>query len=221
MLIGGALFFAGLMFLARCLLAMGQVPLVRPFVRAMRAVLLVLFSGYLGAYVLDMIAASAHGDDAPPDWPDSTALIESVAKPLFYLLAVSALSFGGAAACFYASKKRPDPGIFFSLKVMGCFYMPMGLLAVAAYRDPRSLNPWFVLKAVILVAPRYLATWILALLAAWAVSSLPSLLEKRVPYAALRDALRAALTLYSLFVVARALGLLYRTSRRQLHWLEE
>ena len=221
MLIGGAVFFAAVKLLQRILIALRQVPLAPYFANAMRSFLLVLFAGYLGAYVLDMVGASAHGEDTPPDWPDSTAPVESVVKPFLYLLAIAALAFGPAAGYCHAYKRSADREVLFLLKALGCLYMPMAILAVAVYRDPRSLNPWYVIKGVILVAPRYFAAWILTIVGLWAISRLPRVLERHVPYATLRDALLAALALYCLFVVARVLGLLYYTSWRTLRWLEQ
>lgn len=187
---------------------------------------LVICGGYFAGYLMQIIADSAQGEKVPPDWPDIMEYVQAVIQPLLYFLAMSAFSFAPAIAYYYLQNRQPNPKVFFLLKALGCLYMPMCLIAVSVFRDPRSLNPWYVIKGIIKVAPRYVATWILTVAALWVVTMLPEYLKRHVVgttqwHAVARDAIYFGAAFYLLLFVCRVLGLLYYTSWHRLRHLEE
>ena len=216
----GVAFFTGMWALANYLLVLRRMHLAPYFINIGRAIAYVVLSGYLAGYAMRIIFESGLGDKTPPNWPDLTELIDAAIKPLLYFLTIGAISFGGMWA--YGRYAKPvHPSVMIALKAWGCFYAPMGVLAISVFRDPRSLIPWYVLKAIVLVAPRYLATWILTLLAWQGMTRLVAMIEKPKGYALGSHALFFTIAIYFVLVIARALGVLYYTSPRQLKWLEE
>ena len=199
----------------------GYVTFVPVLARILKVVILAILPGFIAGYLMDIITNSAHGDGTPPNWRDPTEYVQSVLLPLFYFAAVGLFAFGGAAAYYFVCKRSPDPNVFLALKAFGCLYLPMGILAVCVFRGPRSLNPWYVIKAIIQVPFRYAATWLIIAPAAWGIMVLQDWLKNNVHYIILRDAMLFTIAFYALFVAGRMLGLLYYTSWHRLKWLEE
>ena len=225
LLLCGVLFYAGVWLLANMMLRL-DFPYLSQLVDVARGIAMIILTGYLAGYLMKIIADSGEGDDTPPNWPDLCAVIENAFKPLLYFAAVGVFAFGAPAAYYHFSGRRPDPQVLFCLKAWGCLYVPMGILACSVFRDPRSLNPWYVIKSIVRVPFRYFAASGVTFLALWAITLLNGLLldgfaGKGMLEALGRLALFLAAAFYCLFVVGRLLGVLFHTSRKELHWLVE
>ena len=225
LLLCGVLFYTGVWLLANMMLRM-DFPYLSQLVDVARGIAMIILTGYLAGYLMKIIADSGEGDATPPNWPDLCAAIENAFKPLLYFAAVGVFAFGAPAAYYHFSGRRPDPQVLFCLKAWGCLYVPMGILACSVFRDPRSLNPWYVIKAIVRVPFRYFAASGITFLALWAITLLNGLLlegftEKGMLEVMGRLALFLAAAFYCLFVVARLLGVLFHTSSKELHWLVE
>ena len=218
-LLAGAVFLAAVMWIAD--LVIGLVGAVYYIGIGLQVLFYVILTGYIGGYLMEIVAKSAKGEDEPPDWPSPADFRETAVQPFGYFLAVGILSFGGAVAYYYACRQAPDPTILFLLQAFGCLYMPMGILLVAVHRSPVSLNPWYVVKAMAKAPVRYAVVWVLVVLAVPGMLIALYFVAMYVPFLLLRYAVAFAVEFYFLFVAARMLGLLYYTSWDRLSWIEE
>ena len=211
-IVAGALFFWGLNFL-RCV----------PFV----GLLIGLFvAGYLAAFMIRIIDASAAGRDSPPDWPDLSSFWDDVLRPLLLLVATVAFSFlplvirllvgvwnGGPSGGGY-----PKDELFWICLGWGLLYLPMGLIAVALFDSVAALNPVVVVGGIVKTFPAYLLAAGLLFVCYWLNAWLQEAISDLVPV--LGSLVATAVALYFLMVEMRLLGLLYNTHRHRLKWFE-
>jgi len=214
-LIGGAIMFAALEFLAMIRIGGGFF---------MRIGLL----GYVFAYLQKIIHAAALGEDDPPGWPDTSEFVQDLLIPGLQLLGTMAVSFGPMIGLSMwvgldiMGGGNPDPMkalLIVAAGVFGVIYFPMAVLAVAMHDSIAAVNPILVLVSIIKVPLEYLlvlvvmgatiGVWMLGL---WLLPLLP------IP---LVVALASKLmTLYFLTVLMRLLGLMYYAKRHKLGWLQ-
>jgi len=186
---------------------------------ALQIIALALLAGYLVGYLMEVIALSCTGVDDAPDWPDLRDFGESCLQPLGYALAVGIVAFGPLAGYYFATGREPSRNILMCLVVFGLLYMPMGMLAVSLFRAGSSLNPWLVIKAVIRVPLRYLATWVIVVIM-WRLNlALQEGLGIFVLIPILGPAAGWLVALYCFFVIARVIGILYHYSQDRLGFL--
>lgn len=184
-------------------------------------ILALVLQGYLIGYFMEIMAASARGEDEPPDWPDLMDPVEAALKPMGYLIAVGIFAFLPAAAGLLLHGLGGSRVVFVLLIALGLLYLPMGMLVCSVFRDLRSLSPVRVVRALACVPGRYLVTWLL-LLALIALSIGARLLVATyLDIIIVKHLLLSGVAFYFNFVMMRILGLLYYTARDKLGWIEE
>jgi len=198
----------------------------------------VLLVGYLAVFVIKVLASSAGGDDAPPDWPDFADAWDDVLKPLLRLLGAAMIAFLPLIIAFVldiadmaAGLEQPGPDpvsggigfgrmsrVFWPSLVVGVIYLPMGLIAVALYDTMEGFNPILVLRGIAKTFPAYLVAMAMFLACCFVSLFAVPYLSENVPIVG--SLVAWAANLYLLMVEMRILGLLYRTHALKLGWFE-
>ncbi|MFH0953246.1 MAG: hypothetical protein V1873_02840 [Verrucomicrobiota bacterium] len=190
---------------------------------SMFAIFTALFaSGYLSAYMLRIINATADGNEELPDWPSFTDLWQDVVQPYFLILGVNLFCFSPAILYFIVSMyyKVMNPWIFLVLLGLGVFYLPMGLLGAAIFDSTAGLNPRRIVPSIFKTFGAYLVACavmaVVAVLRIVAVKLLPL-----IPVPVVGSVIEGILSFYFLAVEMRILGLLYRTHEKKLGWFDD
>jgi hypothetical protein len=199
LLVGGAVFFLLLSFL----------PLVG-----------LLITGYLFSYAKRIVAASANGEAAPPDWPDFTNWVDDILVPYFHLIALVALTFGPAwvIAVFLPATTPYYWALVIATTVAGAFLAPMGMLALAMFDTVTALNPMTLIWSIQRIPWHYLVAAIAFESVIGAYVFCEAFVGKVVPIPFLGSLVAGCLNLYLLAVAMRILGLLYWSKKEELGW---
>jgi hypothetical protein len=179
-------------------------------------ILIIGMTGYAFAYIKDVIATSAHGDETLPSWPEVTSPADFV-MPCVQLVALAAVSFGPA---FLWSRWGPEAGVAWvavGLGVLGAFYFPMALVGVALADSVAGLNPLVVVPSILRILGHYLVAFGLVVVL-FAVEFGGNWLAARVPIPVVPTLLAEFTTLYVAVVTARTLGVMYHVNRDALGW---
>ena len=205
LVMGGVLFW--LMWIAVALLFAGLV--------------VFFIAGYLCAYMLKIINATANGEDELPDWPRFADFWEDIVGPYFMVALTNLLSFLPAVLFFAYTVyvQAPQLPAFFALLGVGLFFLPMNLLTVAVFNSLAGLNPFRVIRAIAKTFGGYLvACAVISLIVALRVYS--PILTSLIPVPVVGRVLEGILSFYLLTVEMRILGLLYRCYAKRLAWFE-
>lgn len=180
----------------------------------------IIAGGYLAAYMIKILGASAAGDDRLPDWPEVTDWWQDLVCPLGLLVATVAASFLPLILYYvgHARARNWDPAVMQGLIALGALYLPMALVSVALSQTVEALNPVRVVVGIVKTMPAYLlATAVLA--GTYLFSGrIQTHLAGSVPV--LGSLAAGAVSLYATMVEMRILGLLYYTHRKRLGWFE-
>ena len=177
-------------------------------------------SGYLAAFMFQIVGASAAGENSVPEWPGLASPWDDILRPFLLVAATVIVSFLPAVVYVIVSEEPWEEAWRSALLLvaLGTFYLPMALMAVALYDSFAGLNPVRVILGIIKTMPMYLvATALLAgvyVLAGVAERYLSGTIPILGPLAA------GAVALYALMVEMHVLGLLYLTHRKRLGWFE-
>jgi hypothetical protein len=164
-----------------------------------------------------IISTTATGGDEMPDWPEYEGWLESGLFPLLELLAILLVCLG-PYWLYEHFARNPQPLLALALQVAGVAYLPMALLAVAIYDNAMALNPLLIVPSILRVPLEYgAACLVLGLLALGASSSL-QWLRDTMDAPLLAPVLAEFLLLYTMAVVMRLAGLLYRAKQDRLRW---
>jgi hypothetical protein len=220
MLIFGGTFFFGFLDAANYICRHGLVYGMRgTMIRAM-IFTFILGTGYLFAYLKNVIYSTAYGDRHMPDWPDFSEWQADIVSPMFQFVVVTFLSFGPAIALHLWSD-GDYPWLVGLAALAGCLYFPMAFLAVAMFDTLVALNPRFVLGSILLVPREYSVAALVfgtILLLRWvSETGLRMLLHIPLAPTLLADLLGLCL----LIILARILGLLYLTQKDRLGWFKK
>lgn len=178
-------------------------------------------AGYTFSYCKSIIEATANGEDALPDWPDLTDVIDDVLMPFLQLLALQLLSFGPMLILLLVA--APFPAVAGAL--MGIFFLtgitlaPMGMLALAIFDRIAALNPALLVPSILRCPLQYAvaaASFLLAIMAYSAVDLLFTLFPV-IPF--VNSMVAFAVGLYFLVVSMRVLGVFYRANSDRLGWM--
>lgn len=177
----------------------------------------VLFS-YFWRFLLSIVTETAEGQDEMPEWPDLTALDETIV-PVFRLLAALVLCFWPAVIAWVLG---PLPGPLMTLlNLLGLSLLPMHVLILALGGRLADLNPlvvwpaifragWsYAIAVVVLAVTVTIHGWSTALVAVLAVVGLAGGLLTGL----IAAALAGAVAIYFLAVQMRMIGLMYRSRR--------
>jgi hypothetical protein len=189
------------------------------FVARFSAILSIVATGYLFAYMQKVLAASAYGERELPDWPDLTEWWGDILQP-FLLLAWTCLCCFGPAWLLLTIGGRTEPAVragFLGLMISGGFYFPMALLATATTDNFLALNPAVVVPSMARVLVSYLAACgvLLLLVGAQLAANYGAELLALPIWSTV---LRVFVWLYLLCVGMRVLGLLFYAERERLGW---
>lgn len=218
-LIGGTAVFTGMHYF---LFFLGKIPFLGDFAKI--GVSLIL-AGLVIGYFLNAIASTAGGEAGAPDWPEWKG-VDSALQPLMNLLPFVFIWVMGSVAYRYLPDSvksiMTNPAFKVGLVAAGSVYLPMAVLFVALADSMEGLNPGPVVRAILAVPLRYGFICLLA----FAAGTAYVLIGRRIPFSegSLRPlgyAIKFAAEVYVLLLMARVIGLLYHTSRKELAWMEE
>lgn len=182
---------------------------------ALGLVLLILSTGYFGAFYLSIINTTAVGENDPPNWPDFSDWDDELLPPFLRLGSIGLISFGPGWALQIAtgSEFLGLIGYFYGLA-----YFPMAAMAGEVRGGLVSVLPHVVLPAIIRTFPAYLtvaAILVVGTLAAWVVQ------DNLGGVPVLGRLTAGVILLYSLMTEARAVGMIARNKCDELGWNEE
>lgn len=187
-------------------------------------------TGYLFAYMQNIIHSTAAEDTKMPELPGMDGLFSS----FFTLAGTVLMSFGPAIGLAVARMFFDVESISMSLILiaagLGCLYFPMALLAAAMKDTALAANPLIVLPSIFKIPGEYIVAAII-MIVIFGVRAFGSTLagvasqvsmhtqSQSVMFAgfAIR-ALWSFLSVYLLTVNMRVLGLLYVTKQDKLNW---
>jgi hypothetical protein len=196
----------------------------------MRFGLIFFFAGYTCAYMLKIISRSAAGDETPPGWPDFESLSETVLIPLAMVKGTALFSFLPALLYAFLSTQPSttastpfsmsiDP-VLIILIVLGFFYYPMGLLAIAQTRRVFNLNPVLILSSISKVFGDYFLVCVI-LFALWIIKLVIQFFIVLPVPAIIGSTVNMIISLYILLVEMRLIGILYNANRDKFSWFGE
>ncbi|HWI56866.1 MAG TPA: FHA domain-containing protein [Bacillota bacterium] len=213
LLVAGTLFYS-LMDAAAFLAAFAG-----PFGLIAIAFLFIFGTGYLAAYLSQILTSSAMGAEALPDWPDFSDFSSDILSPFLQFLGTLLVSFLPAIilALFLDEEQAWTPWAIWGGVLFGCVYFPMAFLAVALFDSLAAVNPLLVVPSMVKVPGEYLlslAVFAAVLAVRWMGEALLPLAMPRIVAAVVSS----FAGLYLLIVEVRILGLLYRLRKDQLGW---
>ena len=135
-----------------------------------------------------------------------------------YGLVLGTALFSFSPAIIYALARSMAEPIFTVLMIVGLFYLPMGLLAVAMFDSFAALNPALVMGAILRVPLQYITTCLLLVGVYILAGFLQDYLAESIPFVG--AILSTFVFLYFLMVEMRILGLLYYANAKRLGWFE-
>ena len=182
----------------------------------------IVASGYLMAYIVKIIQATAAGEDELPGWPDFTDWKAQIVQPLLMFLTAAAASFLPLLIYgFMAGWQDLRLMIILPTVAWGLLYMPVGLLAVATKKDFAAINPFVVMPGMVKLYSQYMLASVLLFAMVIARYFLDNLFVTYVTVPFVPVLLSAVVSLYFLGVELRMLGLMYQVNHGDLGWSEE
>ncbi len=177
----------------------------------------IFITGYLFSFMQDIISSSAMGEEEMTSWPDYLNFYDSGLQPWLELAGTLVVTLGPGFAC---ARFAPDEYEWCSitLLILGCLYLPMGLLAITMYGSLVALNPLTVIISIFRVPREYLVLCLLLGLLFCVSFSLKIVFARYVEIAIIPSIVEQFLSLYFLTVEMRLLGLLYYAKRDRLGW---
>ncbi len=170
--------------------------------------------GYVWTWLLQVVAATADGEDTLPEWPGFTSIGDSALRALVLFLLAAMCTV--PAVVVWATGFHSTTLLLAALLV-GCAYFPMGMLALAMTESVAALNPLIVVPSIFRVGRGYL----LAIAALVGVMVVRLGVEKVLAgFPIVSGLLLGAASLYFLVVQARVVGLLFRVYERDLGWFD-
>ncbi|NOZ22840.1 MAG: hypothetical protein GXP25_17320 [Planctomycetes bacterium] len=137
---------------------------------------MVFFAGYLCAYWMDVVAASAVGEDEPPDWPDLSHIYDDVVRQCALFLATAALcltpffvALGVESRLGTGSVIANEHALACAALGLGMLYLPVALCGVSIYRSLSGARPGFVLRAMVRFPGQYYFTATCFFVGVWLV----------------------------------------------------
>jgi hypothetical protein len=184
-----------------------------------------ILGGYFAAYMMKIIKSSADGEEEVPDWPDFTCFWDDILRPAFLVGGAFAFSFLPLIVYFYLTAFKysipfsyADPLAWLFI-LMGAFYWPMGLLAVAQSDSIRSLSPLIVIPSIFKVPVDYSIAVVVLIIVILFSSFAEKVLVLPIPIVG--SIITKFLSFYFMILEMRILGLLYNANRNKLSWFGE
>lgn len=186
-------------------------------------ILAFLIAGYMCAFMLKIIVASAKGEDQVPSWPELTNWFDDAVKPFLIVIVTTLLAQAPALAYSLGVRgwqemlEGPD-WVTHVLQIAGALYLPMAFLAIAMFHSFVALNPFFIFGSILKVPFEYVCVYGMFLVV-YGVRLAAHHLAAAIPFAGWAVAL--FFPLYFLMVECRILGVLYAANVNKLRWFEE
>ena len=180
-------------------------------------------SGYLIAFMQDIVRTSGSGDKKMPDWPDFTDIGAEILPPIMQFVVTLLACFLPAIAMgvAYYFEQWFNPVFFAVAVILGCAVFPMAFLAVTMFDNIGALNPLLIVPALFRVPLEYLVTLVALAIIVVTEGLGQRLLEWILPIPIVPVVLSSLLSLYMLTVEMRILGLLHWCKREQLGWFNQ
>ena len=170
-----------------------------------------LFTLYLWAYFMRIVASSANGEKELPDWPSAADAWRDVD---LLILGTVVFCFGPVIVYQLILPRfiEMPGGLFWPLLILGCFCFPMALLSVVLHDSLTGLNPVLLIWSIFKVRWNYLFCFAMIVLAA--VLFYLSFAILPIPL------IGVVLPLYIIMVIMHVVGLLYYANSERLCWFE-
>jgi hypothetical protein len=174
-------------------------------------------TAYLTATMMNVLDSSADGHQELPDYPDLTSVYEDVFLPWFrwsftFIFCMLPAIVGMIWASFEVAV---------AAALLGLVYLPMGLISVSLHRSIVGLHPLLVFPAIVKAPLQYAVAVFLVMVAAGLGAAVQAGIGMAGGASILMWPLVLAVMLYTIFVQARVLGLLYYFNREDISWFGE
>jgi len=182
--------------------------------------LIILVAGYFYYYLVHCIIAAAKDERRAPDVSDDVPTFGDLARRLLLFVTSTIICYLPAISyiiyCFYHSflgnyLNEERLHFFNILCLVGLFFYPMFLLAIAMFDSMTALNPILIVASIFSTFLPYCGLALLFLGIGWLVHFVAEMRE----YLAL---LVWAFEVYVIFVCAYILGRFYRRYEERLNW---
>jgi hypothetical protein len=173
-------------------------------------------TGYVFAFLKDVIRSSSQGDQTLPGWPEVNSPADFTSS-FFQFLCLFLFCFGPFLLWTISGLQPAHPWFAWLLLALGAFYLPMALVGVAMADSISGLNPLVVVPSILRIPGHYLiAVSLVLLLLAFQLAG--EWLGAAIPIPVLPTLLLEFTTFYLLIVTARILGVMFFVNERRLAW---
>jgi len=179
--------------------------------------IIIFMVGYVYYYLSQCVIAAAKDERYAPDVSDDFPTAGDLLRRLLLFFSVSVICFIPALVYIlysYYSRDLPDwqPGPFLGVGfIIGIFFYPMFLLAVAMFDSITALNPFLIIGSIISTFLPYCCLVLLF----FGIGFLIGIIVRWNPVSAL---LLWILEVYLMFIAAYILGRFYRRYENKLNW---
>jgi hypothetical protein len=180
---------------------------------------LVIGTGYLFAFMQNIIVSSTNGEDQMPGFPEVSNFSDDIFMPFLRFFMIQALCFGPGIGLIVASAFLGGAALLMGIAVLllGVFCFPMALLTVSLADSIGGLNPLVIFSGISKLPGPYLITCLI-LLGVMGVGGIIRFGLSLTGIPVLPMILSMPISLYGLTVGMRVLGLLYYTNKEKLAW---
>lgn len=169
-------------------------------------------AGYLCCFMVKVVAASASGEDEPPEWPDFSSFMDDIIWPYVRMIAAVLCCFVPAVLPLLLLDGPNALAVALALVGLGALLLPMAILSVSLFRTVGGLSPLVIGRGV-------LATWRCYLIAVATMALLLAVVTAVLSIPAVGLVIGTFLSIWLSMVEMRILGLLYRTHADRLDWI--
>lgn len=176
--------------------------------------------GYLFGALQNVVKSSAQGDSELPKWPEWHPSFSEAVRPLSHWISCQLVCFLPAlVASIVAANNGSETcwGLAFAFFLGGAVYFPMALMAVAMGDSVEAMDPVFIYRSIRAVGWDYLL--LLSVLFVLVLTHyLGNLAMGQVPMSGIQVLWSTSNTVYFSMVLARMIGVYYRSHQRDLGW---
>jgi len=176
-------------------------------IRMIRILIPIVASGFFGAYYFNIVNTTACGKDETCDWPDIQYFWSDIFATWLCVLSAFLCSFAPLLVIVFLIE--PPVIIRIVLLVIGIAHLPMALLSVAIFRNPRAAFWSNTIPAIMRCLPQYAVLFLIFGLLTIANIGVNKVLSS-VPVAG--RLISSFLGMYALMMSARLIGLFYRNN---------
>lgn len=176
-----------------------------------------ILAAYFCAIFFEIMITSASGSNDCIGFPNLTDLLDDLIMPFFKVVAVGLFSFSPVILFAFTMPAETGFGVVgFLLLVAGMIYFPMAILAVGILGTFRGMLPHIVFPSILKAGGLYWAIVGILFVVYLVENYLLGFLSEIFIVGALVSAFVSMLTL---MINGRLLGLLYRNKEEELEWI--